>query len=499
MSSCAVGVIAIADDQAVLRCDAESGRSQQKSIGVRLEAPWATRLAVGDHGIEGVAQAEGVELRCCWVVADEGGLTSGGMERCELAEERRALEPGDPASGTTDHPFLDHGLDLFAGQAEGLGRPLQLQAEGALHVLMAVFAEMLVFLAEPAHDTNRRRTTDEQFRAHGELERQRVVEGAVEVDEPASVRGEHGARCRISRTDCRAWTRLRRRGGDGRCAWMQRVALVTGCRSGFGLGVARRAAERGYVVYAGLRDFETRHDLERATAGLSVIPLQLDVTRGQERDAAVDRIRQEQGRLDALVNNAGMPLGGFLEQVDEDELRELFDVNVFGAWAMTKACLPLMRASGGGNVVMVSSMSGRTAIPGLGAYAGSKFALEGLSEAWRHELAMFGIHVVCVEPGAYRTDIFGRNRKICRKARDPESPYAPYIQRLDELFARTVDKIARDPQEVCDRIVALMSEAKPGFRHPMGPGARPRAMLLRLVPFAAMELAVRRAVFKRPS
>jgi len=280
---------------------------------------------------------------------------------------------------------------------------------------------------------------------------------------------------------------------------MQKVALVTGCRSGFGLGVAQKAARKGYVVYAGLRDLDTRDALDRATSGLPVHALQLDVTRPGEREAAVERIRREQGRLDALVNNAGMALGGFLEQVEEDELRQLFDVNVFGAWGMTRACLPLMRDSGGGNVIMVSSMSGRTAIPGLGAYAGTKFALEGLSEAWRHELAMFGIRVVSVEPGAYRTDIFGRNRRICRNARDPASPYAPYIQRLDELFARTVDRIARDPDEVCERIVALMQQRNPSFRHPMGPGAKPRALALRMIPFAAVELALRRAVFKRRS
>ncbi len=277
---------------------------------------------------------------------------------------------------------------------------------------------------------------------------------------------------------------------------MQKVALVTGCRSGFGLGVAQIAARTGFVVYAGLRDIGTRQALEDATRGLPVHPIQLDVTRADERASAVERIRKEHGRLDALVNNAGLPLGGFLEQVEEDELRHLFDVNVFGAWGMTKACLPLMRASGGGTVVMVSSMSGRTAIPGLGAYAGTKFALEGLSEAWRHELAVFGIRVVAIEPGAYRTDIFSRNRRICRNARDPSSPYAPYVERLDRLYDRTVARIARDPDEVCRKIVELMSERRPAFRHPVGPGARPREAALWLLPFGAIEAAVHRALFK---
>jgi NAD(P)-dependent dehydrogenase (short-subunit alcohol dehydrogenase family) len=265
--------------------------------------------------------------------------------------------------------------------------------------------------------------------------------------------------------------------------------LVTGCRSGFGLGIAVGAARAGYTVYAGLRDLDTGGRLREASEGLTVHPLQLDVTRPAQREAAVERILAEQGRLDALVNNAGIALGGFLEQVEEDELRRIFDVNVIGAWAMTRACLPAMRAAGGGTVVQISSMSGRMALPGLGAYAGTKFALEGLSEAWRHELRPFGIHVVLIEPGAYRTDIFGRNRTLCRHAKDPESPYAPWMEPLDRLFAKVVDRIARDPQEVVDRVLAVLQDPHPPLRVPLGPLARPRDKLRQLMPFGLMELA----------
>lgn len=271
---------------------------------------------------------------------------------------------------------------------------------------------------------------------------------------------------------------------------MSKIILVTGCRSGFGLGTAVEAARAGFTVYAGLRDIATADALRDATAGLPVVPIALDVTRPEEREAAVARIRAERGRLDGLVNNAGVALGGFLEQVHEDELRRVFDVNVFGAWGMTKACLPLLRESGGGSVVMVSSMSGRFALPGLGAYAGSKFALEGLSEAWRHELAPFGIRVVLLEPGAYRTDIFQRNRTLCRAAQDPESPYAPWMRPLDRLFAGIVDRIARDPKEVAQRIVALLKDSHPPLRVPLGPLARPRDKMRSLMPFAAIELVL---------
>jgi NAD(P)-dependent dehydrogenase (short-subunit alcohol dehydrogenase family) len=273
---------------------------------------------------------------------------------------------------------------------------------------------------------------------------------------------------------------------------MSETVLITGCRSGFGLGTAVAAARAGFSVYAGLRDLATADDLERAAVGLDVTPLQLDVTRADQRDAAVARILDERGRLDHLVNNAGVAVGGFLEQLEEDELRRVFEVNVFGAWAMTKACLPALRRGGGGSVVMVSSMSGRMALPTLGAYAGSKFALEGLGEAWRHELKPFGIRVVLLEPGAYRTDIFERNRNVCRRFDDPQGPYQPWVRAGDRLHRKIVERLAGDPAEVCDHIVRCLRDPHPALRQPIGPLARPRATLRNLLPFAAVELIMER-------
>lgn len=273
---------------------------------------------------------------------------------------------------------------------------------------------------------------------------------------------------------------------------MSETVLITGCRSGFGLGTALAAARAGFAVYAGLRDLSTADALEAATAGLDVTPLQLDVTRPAEREAAVARVLAERGRLDHLVNNAGIAVGGFLEQLEEDELRRVFEVNVFGAWAMTKACLPALRNGGGGTVVMVSSMSGRMALPTLGAYAGSKFALEGLGEAWRHELKPFGIRVVLMEPGAYRTDIFERNRNVCRRFDDADGPYRPWVAAGNRLHRTIVDRLARDPAEVCEHIVRCLQDPSPALRQPIGPLAKPRATLRELLPFAAVELLMER-------
>jgi NAD(P)-dependent dehydrogenase (short-subunit alcohol dehydrogenase family) len=278
---------------------------------------------------------------------------------------------------------------------------------------------------------------------------------------------------------------------------MGQVVLVTGCRSGIGLAIATEAARAGHTVYAGLRDPSLSPDLLLGASGLSIIPLPLDVTQADQRAAAVARIISDRGRLDVLVNNAGIALGGFLEQVAEDELRRLYDVNVFGAWAMTRAVLPHMRAAGSGLIVLVSSMAGRMAIPGLGAYASSKFALEAMGEAFRHELAPFGVRVVLLEPGAYRTEIFGRNRTIARGALDPASPYAPFVARLNALVGRIVDRIARDPLEVGRLVVSLFGVRRLALRYPIGPWARLRSLLLRLAPFTLFEIVYRRALADR--
>ena len=272
---------------------------------------------------------------------------------------------------------------------------------------------------------------------------------------------------------------------------MSRVVLITGCRSGFGLLTAAAAARAGWTVYAGLRDLTHGDALGEATAGLDVRPLLLDVTSAEQREQAIAQIIAETGRLDALVNNAGQALGGFLELVEEDELRALFEVNLFGAWALTRLALPHLRVRAPSTVVMVSSASGRMAIPGLGAYAASKFALEGLSEAWRHELALFGVRVVLIEPGAYRTDIFGRNRHISRGVREP-GVYAPWVVGMDKVFASFVDRLARDPAEVAEVIVRALDDPRPPLRAPLGPSTGVRAALRALVPERVTEALVAR-------
>ncbi|MBN2798944.1 MAG: SDR family NAD(P)-dependent oxidoreductase [Deltaproteobacteria bacterium] len=277
---------------------------------------------------------------------------------------------------------------------------------------------------------------------------------------------------------------------------MKQVILVTGARSGFGLEIAAQAAGAGHIVYAGLRDLDTAGPLLEACAGTPVTPLQLDVTDPKQRERAVARVLREQGRLDALVNNAGVALGGFLEQVDEDELRQVLEVNLFGVWGMTVAVLPAMRSQRSGTVVNISSMAGRMAFPGLGAYATSKFALEGMSEAWRHELATFGVRVVLIEPGAYRTDIFERNRRLARRASDPDSPWATLAQRANERFSAIADRQARDPAEIGALVLRVLADPHPRLRYPTGADAQLRSTMVKLLPFSWVQWAVHRMLLR---
>ncbi len=274
------------------------------------------------------------------------------------------------------------------------------------------------------------------------------------------------------------------------------VVLVTGAGAGIGLLTAVEAARRGHIVYAGLRRLDADGALREAAGSLDVRPLQLDVTDSAQREAAVAQIEAAHGAVDALVNNAGVALGGFLEDVEEDELRRVLEVNLIAPWALTRRVLPGMRARGSGRVIMVSSVSGLIAMPGLGTYAASKFGLEGLSEAWRTELAPFGITLSLIEPGPYKTDIWGRNRHLARKATDPDSPYAELTGRLEAAVERISVSAAGDPMDVARAICDQLTATAP-LRTVLGRAGRMRLLAKRVLPGALWERLLQRAAFGR--
>ncbi|MFE9335113.1 oxidoreductase [Streptomyces sp. NPDC006925] len=183
---------------------------------------------------------------------------------------------------------------------------------------------------------------------------------------------------------------------------MNKVWLITGASSGFGRAITEAAVAAGDIVVAAARRTAPLDDLVAAHPD-QVEALPLDVTDSAAGQAAVDGVVARHGRLDVLVNNAGRGMVGAVEESTDAELRDLMDLHFFGPAALTRAALPHMRRQGSGAIVQLTSMGGRFALAGVGAYCSTKFALEGLSEALAAEVAPHGIRVLIVEPGAFRT------------------------------------------------------------------------------------------------
>lgn len=186
-----------------------------------------------------------------------------------------------------------------------------------------------------------------------------------------------------------------------------RVWLITGCSAGFGRELALAALAAGDRVMATARRPDDLAGLLE-TGGDRVRTARLDVIDPAQVEAAVEQTLSGFGRIDVVVNNAGHGSVGAVEELDPADLRALMDVMFFGAVAVTKAVLPHLRAQGSGTVVQLSSMGGQFGVAGFGAYCAAKFALEGLSEALAAEVAPFGVRVLIVEPGAFRTEFGGR-------------------------------------------------------------------------------------------
>lgn len=188
----------------------------------------------------------------------------------------------------------------------------------------------------------------------------------------------------------------------------QKTWLITGVSSGFGKALASALLEAGERVVGTLRTESEREQFEQLKPGHSFGRL-LDVTHSAAINGVVSEIEQSIGAIDVLVNNAGYGHEGVIEETSLDDFRQQFEVNVFGAVSMIKAVLPFMRERRRGHILNITSMGGLATFPGLGAYHGSKFALEGISETLGKEVKAFGIFVTAIEPGAFRTDWAGRS------------------------------------------------------------------------------------------
>ncbi len=244
-----------------------------------------------------------------------------------------------------------------------------------------------------------------------------------------------------------------------------RNVLVTGAGSGFGLLISRTLLDKGYTVFATMRDAAGRNarvaqELAESAAGKNgtLHVLDLDVTSDESVGAAVGRAIEIGGGIDVVVNNAGIGVGGVAEAFTTEQWQRLFDVNVFGVQRVSRAVLPSMRERGHGLLVNVSSVMGRIVIPFGGPYTASKWALEGMTENYRYELAGSGVDVVLVEPGGFMTGF--AERVMSPDDTDCVASYGPIGEIPEQMWSSFVERLhgdeGPDPQEVADTVLALI-------------------------------------------
>lgn len=250
-----------------------------------------------------------------------------------------------------------------------------------------------------------------------------------------------------------------------------RTWLVTGCSTGLGAALARAILERGDRLVGTARKTESLRHLDGVGGG-ELLPLALDVTDpaavGRVVEAAVERF----GRIDVLVNNAGFGMLGAIEEVTDAEVRHVYDTNVFGLLAVTRAVLPVMRGQQSGHILHISSIGGLRSNPGSGIYCSTKFAVEGIGEALRGEVEAFGIKVTIVEPGAFRTDFAGRS---ITKA-EPIPAYADtVVGAWRERTTRIHGQQPGDPAKAAAAMLQVVDSPEPPLRLLLGPDALQRA------------------------
>jgi NAD(P)-dependent dehydrogenase (short-subunit alcohol dehydrogenase family) len=276
--------------------------------------------------------------------------------------------------------------------------------------------------------------------------------------------------------------------------------LITGCSSGIGHATAKRLAERGWTVYATARRPESIADL--AEAGCKT--LALDVTDESSMESAVGVVEEADGAVGALVNNAGYSQSGAIETVPLDRVRAQFETNVFGLLRMCQLVLPGMRREGRGRIVNISSMGGRLVFPGGGAYHGTKYAVEALSDAMRFEVSGFGIDVVLIEPGLITTE-FGNvaagTVEATGSGTEGDDPYAEFNATVAtttrEAYEGPMRRLGGGPETVAKAIERALGARRPKARYVVTPSARMALMTRRVLPARGWD-AVMRSQFPRP-
>jgi NAD(P)-dependent dehydrogenase (short-subunit alcohol dehydrogenase family) len=278
----------------------------------------------------------------------------------------------------------------------------------------------------------------------------------------------------------------------------QPVVFVTGASSGFGLLTSVALAGEGYRVLASMRSLDNRGRLEAAAKESGVTDrieiVQLDVTDFSAAETVIQDVIHRYGRIDLLVNNAGYAAGGFTEELAVEEWRRQFETNFFGLVAVTKAVLPSMRERRSGKIVNISSISGRIGFPSMGPYVASKFAVEGFSESLRLEMLPYGVHVVLIEPGSYKTDIWSKG--LGTVTINPNSPYVKEMKAILKYVNQVADT-APAPDEVIRQIVQVAKSPYPKLRYPVGKGVKLGIVLKNMLPWKWWERMVTKRLRER--
>jgi NAD(P)-dependent dehydrogenase (short-subunit alcohol dehydrogenase family) len=265
----------------------------------------------------------------------------------------------------------------------------------------------------------------------------------------------------------------------------RKVALVTGASSGIGEAAARQLATAGFRVFGGSRTAPAGYDTQ-------VEHVVLDVRDDASVRACAAHVLREAGRIDVLVNNAGYLCAGAVEEVPAAEAKAQFETNYFGVARMTAAVLPGMRARRTGHIITISSLTGLAAVPFWGHYSASKFAVEGLMEALRHEVRPFGIVVALVEPGSIKTPFY---------ARPQPGGIDAYARPRGRVFAAMaeLERKAPGPQVVARIVVSIARDPHPALRTKVTKQTRQTTLLKRFTPAAAFEAGIRRSFNLRTS
>jgi NAD(P)-dependent dehydrogenase (short-subunit alcohol dehydrogenase family) len=244
---------------------------------------------------------------------------------------------------------------------------------------------------------------------------------------------------------------------------LSKTWFITGTSSGFGRAFAEHAIAQGHRVVATARHVEALADLV-AQAPERVLAVELDVAVAGAPEAAVRAAVARFGRIDVLVNNAGYGVVGALEETADAELRAIMDTNFFGAMAVTRAALPVLREQRGGAIVNMSSLGGQLSFAGFSAYSASKFALEGASEALAHEMAAFGVKVLIVEPGQFRTQLAGSGMRHM----PPLAAYDSVVGGTREFAHAMHQTQAGDPRKAAVAIEQALDAAATPLRLQLG-------------------------------